>query len=210
MGLAGALVALCDGLRLELRAIDVAVCVHGLLQRVVLPPEHVVAVVAVAGAVAKAPHKRLLLRLLRPQRLVVELCRVPDDLEEELRDLDRVRRRARSVVLKRARRRVGDVRHVVGRVEVLAVPAAGQVKLSSVGCSVYQIRGMREDIRWKADVGHDAGRAGLSGEVKRLAGASHDGLQARVGQLAEALRLLFGAVALLADEHAEALRGALV
>jgi hypothetical protein len=41
--LPGALVPLGDGLRLELRAVDVAVCVHGLLEGVVLPAEDVVA-----------------------------------------------------------------------------------------------------------------------------------------------------------------------
>jgi len=88
--LPGALVPLGDGLRLELRAVDVAVGVHGLLEGVVLPAEDVVAVVAEPGAVPLAPDKRLLGRVGRPQGLVVELGRVPDGLEEELGDLDGV------------------------------------------------------------------------------------------------------------------------
>lgn len=63
----------------------------------------------------------------RPLGLVVERRRVPDDLVHELRDAHGVRGRAVAAQREevgRAGRRVGDVLAVVGRVEVLAVPAA--------------------------------------------------------------------------------------
>ena len=83
------LVLLRDALRLERRAANVAVGVHGLLQRVVLPPEHVIGVGREPGLVAAGPDEGLA-AVCGPVILVVELGRVPDCLEEELGDLDGV------------------------------------------------------------------------------------------------------------------------
>jgi hypothetical protein len=48
--------------------------------------------------ISETPHKRL--RAVGwPERLVIELCSVPDDLVKELRDLDRVRTRTWAVGL---------------------------------------------------------------------------------------------------------------
>jgi hypothetical protein len=74
--------------------------------------------------VAKTPDEGLR-AVRRPIGGVVELGRVPDDLVEELRDLNGVRRRAGAVALERPARRVRDVAHMIRGVERLAVPAAG-------------------------------------------------------------------------------------
>lgn len=67
---------------LQLRApVAVAVRVHGDLQRVALPAEHVVAVVSVAREVPEAPDERLG-SILGPLRLLVEGRGVPDDFVE--------------------------------------------------------------------------------------------------------------------------------
>lgn len=86
------------------------------------PAENIIAVVAVSGRVAVTPDEGLR-AVLGPVGRVVEGPRVPDNLVEELRDLDWVRRRARPSVLERTARGVRDMRGVVGCVEVLAVPA---------------------------------------------------------------------------------------
>ena len=118
-----ALVLHRDALRLERRAADVAVGVHGLLERIVLPPEHVIGVVGVARLVTAGPDEGLA-AVCGPVGLVVELGGVPDCLEHELGDLDGVSGWAGTAGLKGAGLGVCDVGSVVGGVEVLAVPAA--------------------------------------------------------------------------------------
>ncbi len=67
-------------LRLQARAAGAeAPAVHAALQRVALPPKHVVAVLAVPGRVARREHKRLR-AVGRPVGFVVEACGVPDYL----------------------------------------------------------------------------------------------------------------------------------
>jgi len=128
-GLDGAGLHLVNRLREEAAALgaEAAALVHGLLERVVLPAEDVVTVLAEAGVVAHREIEGLARR--RPERPVVELGCVPDHLVHELRDLDWVSRRAgawSAEEVGRARVGVGDVVLVVGRVKVLAVPAAGE------------------------------------------------------------------------------------
>jgi hypothetical protein len=66
---------------------------------------------------------------------------------------------------------ISHMAHMIRRVEVDAVPARGE-----------------------AHIDHDSRLAGPLGEVERLARASHDVVQARVCQLAEALGFGFGPV----------------
>lgn len=61
--------------------------VHGSLEGIVLPAENVVCVLAVPGVVPEAEVEGLR-AVCGPQRLVVELSRVPHHLEHELRDVD--------------------------------------------------------------------------------------------------------------------------
>ena len=96
-----------------------------------------------------APDKRLA-PVFGPQGGVVELARVPADLEEHARDPHGVAGGASSgVVLELGIGRVGprDVAAMVGRVEVDPVPAGGE-----------------------EDVCQDAGRAGVLGEACRAVG----------------------------------------
>lgn len=100
--------------------------VHALLQLVILPAENVVAVLAEARVVAVAEVEGLR-AVGGPEALVVEGRRVPDDFVHELWNADWVRGRAAAAEAEEvggAAGRVGDVRLVIGRVEVLAVPAA--------------------------------------------------------------------------------------
>ncbi len=67
-------------LRLQARAAGArAPGVHAALQRVALPPKHVVGVLSVPGRVARREHERLR-AVGRPLGFVVEGCGVPDDL----------------------------------------------------------------------------------------------------------------------------------
>ena len=116
-----------DGLSLQARApsTHAARSVHGALERVALPSENVVGVLAESGVVSRAEVEGLG-PVLGPQRAVVELSGVPDDLVHELWDPDGVRRRAAAAEAQevgRARRRVGHVVLVVRSVQVLSVPA---------------------------------------------------------------------------------------
>jgi hypothetical protein len=171
----GGALGLCAG------AVDDTGRVENLLQRVALPAKDVVGVVAVARGVAKRPHERLA-AVSGPVGLVVELARVPHGLEEHLRRAHGMAGRARAAALKRAVLRVRHVRHVVGRVEVHAVPA-----------------------RREARVDHDAGRARPRREPQHLGLARPRVVHARVRQLPEAEHLFLGARVDVADEHAEAL-----
>lgn len=108
----GALVRLCHTLRLQVVAHQ---CrrVHRPLKRVVFPPEQVVAVRSVAPAVVEAPHKRLG-TISRPDRLIVELRRVPHCLIGNLRHANWMRRWAGASVLERSLDSVVHVVLVVG------------------------------------------------------------------------------------------------
>lgn len=110
--LLAALVALRDGLGLELRAVDVAVGVHGLLESVALPAEHVVTVISISGRVTEGPDEGLA-AVGRPVVGVVERACVPDDLVKELGDLDRMGRGAGTAALE-GTTGVRDVARVVG------------------------------------------------------------------------------------------------
>jgi hypothetical protein len=108
---------------LERRAVDIAVVVHSLLQRVILPAKDVVPMRSISSGVSVAPDEWLR-AISRPKRLVVEFRGIPYDLEEELWDLDRMSRRTRAVVFKCSAAWVGDVALVVGTVEIYSIPAA--------------------------------------------------------------------------------------
>ncbi len=142
----GALVGLGHGLLLDGAAaiVEALGLVHGALQGVTLPavipdyrlaiklqdergrrgyiPKHVVGVSA--GAIAlKRPHERVLVLGRVPE--VVELGRIPLNLEGDLRHADRVARGARRRVGEAlASDRVVHVALVVWGIEVLAVPAS--------------------------------------------------------------------------------------
>ena len=131
--------------------------VHGLLERVVLPPEDVVGVVREARGVPARPHEGLFAvgEVRRVDR--VEAARVPDRLEEDLGQAHGMRRRAGTARLEGPALWVRDVVLVVRRVQVHAVPARGEPM-----------------------VRHDTVRTGLRGEVDRLgrprAGVFHAGV----------------------------------
>jgi hypothetical protein len=135
---------------------------------------------AISGEVTIRPDKRLA-AVLRPEAAVIKLASIPDNLIEELGNPNGVRRWARSTALEGAARRVGDVAHVVLRVEVDAVPAGRE-----------------------ANVGHDALLAGPGGHGGRLARAGVEGVEAGEGQLPEPGRLSLRAVERVAHNHAEA------
>lgn len=153
--------------------------IHRLLQTVVLPAEHIISVASVAGRVARGPHERLP-AVGEVRRVAVERARVPHSLEQDLREPHGVRRRAGAAGLEGARLRVRDVVLVVGRVEVLAVPAR------------------REPV-----VRHDAAGARLRREADGLRRARALVLHADVGQLPELPRFLAVVVGRVADEHPE-------
>lgn len=111
-------------LALQLRAVDIAVRIHRLLQRVILPPEDVIPVGPVTGGIPLAPHKWLLSGFLRPEGFIVERGRVPDYFVEKLGDLDGMGGRAGAVGFECPGGRVGYVGCVIRGVEVFAVPAA--------------------------------------------------------------------------------------
>lgn len=100
-----------------------AVRVHGPLQRISLPPKHVITVSRVTRFVAGAPDKRLA-AVLWPEGLVVEHCSVPHGLVSHLRHADRMRSRAGRSNSEPSLARVVHVRHVVRGIKVLAVPAS--------------------------------------------------------------------------------------
>jgi len=102
-----ALVRLADALPLEDTSASIAVGIHGTLEAVAAPAKDIVTVGTISGIVAIRPHEGLR-AVLRPDGRVVELARVPDDLVEQLRDLDGVRGRAGSAALESAGRRIGD------------------------------------------------------------------------------------------------------
>lgn len=152
-----ALIRRLHRLRLELRAEDVAAGVHGALQGVALPAEHVVAVLAVPGAltsqlriqkshcegnsnalITHAEDERLG-AVGGPLALVVELAGIPHNLKEELREFHGVAGRAGSTRLKGAADGIGDVALVVWAVKVDTVPASmsdGYVSRLSFVCGV--------------------------------------------------------------------------
>ncbi|KAK5634940.1 hypothetical protein RRF57_010651 [Xylaria bambusicola] len=100
--------------------------VHSLLEGIALPSEQVVTVQSVASVVAHAPVPRER-AVSRPLGLVVELARVKHDFVHDLGNLDRVGRGAGTAALEGAGRRIRDVTLVVGRVQVLTVPARREV-----------------------------------------------------------------------------------
>jgi len=132
----GALVGLSHGLLLDGPAaiIETFGLVHGLLQRVALPPEHVVGVRA--GPIAlKGPDERVAVLGGVPQ--AGEFLRVPGDFKGYLWDAHGVGGRAGGCVVEvLGVDRVVHVRLVVGRIEGLAIPAA----VGSCKCNAFRIK----------------------------------------------------------------------
>lgn len=140
-------------LRRQLRTIiQITPSIHSRLQAVPLPAKHIIRMRAVPRRVALAPDKRLA-AIRGPFRRRKD-ARVPDVLEHDLRDLDRVRARAAAV----GPGRVRDVRLVVCAVEVHAVPARGEE-----GCHA------------------DAARTVLRGEVGGIVGGDAHWVGVEVG-----------------------------
>ncbi len=175
-----ALVTHCRALGLQCRCRDVSMTIHGLLERIVLPAEHVVGVRRIATGVAVGPEERLT-SVCWPICLVVEGPGIPDSLEEDLWDFDGVGRRAGAPRLERARDRIRDVICVVRRVQVDAVPAG------------------REPM-----IGHNAGRTRRVWERQALRPAGRCILHAGKGQLAVFPGLLTILEGGIAHDHAEA------
>lgn len=175
-------------LALEGRAAVVStVAVHGLLEGVVLPAEEVIAVNAVARVVAEAPVEGLG-AVGGPLGLVVKLARVENDLVHDLRDLDWVRAGAGGAHLEGAVG-ISNVRLVVGRVCVLAIPTRGEGHRHPPAAA--------------------AGLAGEAGDVGTRAGSTAKGGLLHVGFAAEAetLRdLVFLAVGTVTHQHTETLK----
>lgn len=132
---------------------------------------------AVALRVAVAPHEGLR-PVGGPQAAVIERARVPHGLECDVRHAHGVRGRARPVRHEPARAAVVHVVLVVGRVQVLAIPARREVMNR-----------------------HDSRRAGRRREVDRLGEARHHVLQTRVPKVGGPAARRGGA----ADGHAKAL-----
>ena len=101
-----------------------ATIIHRALQTVSLPTEYIVGVGAIALAVHERPHKGLR-PILRPH--VLEGSRVPHGFVRDLRDADGMRGRTRTSFKEAAFCGGVHVRLVVGGVEVLSVPAGGEV-----------------------------------------------------------------------------------
>lgn len=121
----GALVGSGHGLLRDGTAaiVEAVVLVHGALERVVLPAEHVVGVGAVPTGALEAPHEGVG-GTRRPQ--AVEFGCVPDRLVGQLRHANGVGGRAGGGVRKAVLcDGVVHVRLVVGAVKVLAIPASG-------------------------------------------------------------------------------------
>jgi len=121
--------------------------VHRALERIALPPKHVIRMRAIAEMVAIAEDKGV-----RPVRRphVVEAGRVPERLEGELGHAHRVGRRAGAGGREGFLDGVVHVRLVVGGVEVLAVPAAvGEIRISWVkGREEEGGRGKKVGLTW--------------------------------------------------------------
>ena len=117
-----------DALPPEVSALgaEAAGSVHGRLERLVLPAENVIGVLAEARRVTHREHEGLG-AILGPLRLVVEAGSVPVDFVHELRDANGVSIRAVTAKAEESGGTVDRVRNVVlvvGGVEVFAVPAA--------------------------------------------------------------------------------------
>ena len=102
--------------------------IHTKLESIVLPSKYIVGVLAVPRLVSGAQDKRLG-SIFGPLAEIVERRRVPDDLEHDLGNLDRVRRwtfKGRLVGVEDVWSfdGVGDVGFVVGAVQVDSVPTA--------------------------------------------------------------------------------------
>ena len=72
----------------------------------------------------------------RPQRVVIEGSSVPNDLEHQLRKLDWMGRRTWTIILECSGRWVGDMRSMIGAIELLPIPATIEVEL--VLCSAIR------------------------------------------------------------------------
>jgi len=177
----GTLVGLVDGLGLEAGG-GQAGLVHGALERITLPAKEVITVSAETLVVIEAPDERLR-AISGPERLVVESGGVPHGLVGNLGHADGVSGWASTGVDEASLYGVVHMVLVVGAVEILAVPARGEV----------------------VD-GHDTSWAWLGGEVVGLCASGHDVLKASVAKTGA----LVLAVGWAANSHAETLKELLV
>lgn len=84
--------------------------------------------VSIPSGVSKRPHERLA-AVRGPIGLVVELARIPDDLEQDLRHALGVAGRTRPAALKGATLWICHVGHVVRGVQVHSVPACREPRV---------------------------------------------------------------------------------
>jgi len=148
-------------LRLEHGGRDIRMTIHGLLEGIIFPAKDVIRMVREARRVATRPDEGLISISEVRGVDVVERARVPDGLQQDLRQTHGVRGGARTARLEGSGLRVSDVVLVVGRVQVLAVPAGGETV-----------------------VGHDAVGARLRREVDGLGSPGAGVFHAGVGKLA--------------------------
>ncbi len=163
------------------RAVDNTGSIHQPLKNIPLPAKDVVSMIAISSRITEGPDEWLR-SVRRPVFFLIELARVPNDLEEHLRDAHRVASWAGTLTFERAAFRIGHVLHVIGAVEILPVPARGE-----------------------ADVDHDAVGAGGLGELEGLGLACSGVFHAGVSQLAEFLHFILGLRVDISSKHTETL-----
>jgi len=148
--------------------------IHGLLERIALPAEHVISVSTKATSTLEAPHKWV--RTRSPQ--AVELGGVPYSLVDDLWHANGVGGRAwASIGETKSANGIVHVRLVIGAIEVLAIPACWEV------------------VGYK-----NTSRARLGGEVRELSASVKKCLEAVVAEASMGL----GSLTRAANGHTEA------
>jgi len=101
-----------DILRCQCRRNNVMISIHGLLQRIILPPKHIIRMCREPRLVPAGPEKRLA-PVVRPLGHVIEPLCVPHCLQQDLRNTDGMGIRTFATVLKSPCLGVWDVVAVV-------------------------------------------------------------------------------------------------
>lgn len=102
---------------------EISALVDSLLKEVNIPAIHKITMKAVPSGITHRPHERL--RRAIPH--VGEFAGIPDDLIEDRDEMDWVRGWTRAAVV--GADGIGHVRLVIGRIEVLAIPAGRKENL---------------------------------------------------------------------------------
>jgi len=130
--------------------------VHGTLQRISAPPEQIIRMSPIPVIIHIRPNKRLR-SIFWPH--VIKRGRIPHRFVRDLRHTDRVGTGTWTCFAEAAFGGTVHMRLVVGAIEILAVPARGEVVDS-----------------------HDAGGAGFAGEAWSLTAPGHDRPQTGVSK----------------------------